>query len=463
MPQPPQFRLRMPIRDTQQARRALALSIFECIRSSNLSKEAIMYYSLVFVANQRLLSLGPDSEARKDALKRFIRRCAILSALPLIENFLLLYKPEPEVGGPSNNFTVNPPPTFDTITDDWDVYGFRNDDLRAIYNALGIEEDFQVKKRWFKGQPSFLATIHKLKKASISNLDLARIYGGTSQSYTYKIDYVIRKMMVFGRILEDPAGMKVFAGDFVEFSERIRKATAREADSFRYDFPAEFACVGFIDGSLIQTSRPGGTTERMFANGEPAWRHFQDAFYSGFGKKHGLKTLLVLLPNGLISVCQPYQTIRHNDITSWNNSGIHEVMREICVNDHGGRQFFLFGDGIFNNVSTKHHLRTYYSIDEDNPNADKKQQNAAMSRMRSSVEHSIGSIKNVFPHVSTWKNFKILDGGARKAADMFLAATLLYNCKAVLYGNQTGSKFGYNKQHMPQSIQEYFDMLRAVE
>ena len=138
-------------------------------------------------------------------------------------------------------------------------------------------------------------------------------------------------------------------------------------------------------------------------------------------------------------------------------------MREICVNDYGDRKFFLFGDGIFNNACTRQHLRTYYSIDGANPDAEKKQQNAAMSRMRSSVEHSIGSIKNMFPHVSTWKNFKILDGGARKAADMFLAATLLYNCKAVLYGNQTSTKFGYNKENMPQSIQEYFDMLRAVE
>ncbi|GMH47781.1 hypothetical protein TrRE_jg6492, partial [Triparma retinervis] len=279
----------MPLRLTQEARRSFALSVHECILSSKNSKEAIIYFSLALVARQMLLSLGPDSEASKDALKNFIRRCAILSALPLIENVLLLYQPEPESGGPSNNFTIDPLPTFDTIKDAWDVYGFKKHHLQEIYNALAIEEDFKVEERWFKGQPSFLATIHKLKKASISNLDLARIYGGTSQSYTYKIEYVIRKMMVFGQVLEDPAGMKVFAGDFEEFADRIRDTIADEEEEFRYDFQDGFGCVGFIDGSLIQTSRPGGTTEQMFANGEQEWRNFQEAFFTGFGKKHGLK------------------------------------------------------------------------------------------------------------------------------------------------------------------------------
>ena len=65
-----------------------------------------------------------------------MRRC--LSVLPLIENVLLLNQPEPESGGPSKNFTINPPPTFDIIKDEWDVYGFRKDDLYAIYNALAI-------------------------------------------------------------------------------------------------------------------------------------------------------------------------------------------------------------------------------------------------------------------------------------------------------------------------------------
>ena len=53
------------------------LSVHECIRSSNLSIISFLGTG----SERKLLSLGPDSVAMKDTLKKFMRRCAILSVL----------------------------------------------------------------------------------------------------------------------------------------------------------------------------------------------------------------------------------------------------------------------------------------------------------------------------------------------------------------------------------------------
>jgi hypothetical protein len=55
------------------------------------SLRAIYLLFLGTTGERKVLAFGPDSEARKDALKKFIGRCAILSVLLLIENVLLLY------------------------------------------------------------------------------------------------------------------------------------------------------------------------------------------------------------------------------------------------------------------------------------------------------------------------------------------------------------------------------------
>jgi hypothetical protein len=81
----------------------------------------------------------------------------------------------------------------------------------------------------------------------------------------------------------------------------------------------------FIDSTCISASRPGGGPD----SNDPTKRKnplIQQAFYNGWKSIHGLKAQSVDLPNGMSYHVSDVDSARHNDLYTWGESNINELL-----------------------------------------------------------------------------------------------------------------------------------------
>ena len=204
--------------------------------------------------------------------------------------------------------------------------------------------------RNFHGETSLLMTLYWLKREKATGLELAERFGFNSKHIHHPRRYSMRKLKAYAIVLEEPSALRLFSDQFPEYAHRISEYLESRAEGRPGAFRPKptFGCVGFIDCAGYETSRPGRTPVHLQGeNLVDDEGEYQNVFYSGYFKGHGIKTQIIVAPTGLVMHLNAHHSIRDNDITSWRESKIAHEMQSISVEEHQGRPYYIYGDGIY--------------------------------------------------------------------------------------------------------------------
>ena len=149
-------------------------------------------------------------------------------------------------------------------------------------------------------------------------------------------------------------------------------------------------CVGFIDGSKLRMSRPGGQNL------------IQRAAYSGHKRFHCLNFQTITVPDGIVlHLFGPLEGRRH-DSTLYRSSGIDQDLEEMLMIDGG--QHCIHGDPAFL-------YRPWAQVGFKGPNLDegKKNFNRSMSKARICAERAYKDIKLHFAFIDFSRKKKALE------------------------------------------------------
>jgi hypothetical protein len=183
--------------------------------------------------------------------------------------------------------------------------------------------------------------------------------------------------------------------------------------------------------------------------------------YSGYLKRHGLKVLTVVFPNGIIAYLYGPISARENNIAllnmSWLNEHLIALQPEIAERRANGENilfFSLFGDRIFPYLMCITHAHEaplggvlpQWLVAE----------NLAMNSLRTSVEWPYGDIIVLF-HIMQHKHNKkyFLSTGLLNVAlhQQFRVVFFLYNCYVCFNGNKFTKFFDLP----PPSLADYLE------
>jgi len=197
---------------------------------------------------------------------------------------------------------------------------------------------------------------------------------------------------------------------------------------------------GFIDGTFIETARPG--------DGQV---HDQQELYNGHHHAHGVVFQGVVTPDGLISsLAGPYEG-RANDMQILLESGLPDRLENLLGHLPLEDRPHLFGDrgymaGRFWGItaSFKKDRNKELSLTE-------KRANLYMSTYRVSVEHGFGWVQSNFPYIGARKMIRT---GLTPVGSMYLVACLLANCLTCLRMNQISLYY----RVLPPLLEDYLEL-----
>ncbi len=180
----------------------------------------------------------------------------------------------------------------------------------------------------------------------------------------------------------------------------------------------------------------------------------QRALYSGYLKRHGLKVLTVVFPNGVIAYLDGPVPARENDIAFLNMSCLNEhlvmLQPETAAAQANGEHilfFSLYGDKIFPYLQCITHAL-------EAPIGERLKV-LAMNSLQTSVEWPYGDITVLF-HIMHSKHHKIyLSTGLlnTKLHQQFYIVFFLYNCYVCFNGNKFTKFFDLP----PPSLADYLE------
>jgi hypothetical protein len=193
---------------------------------------------------------------------------------------------------------------------------------------------------------------------------------------------------------------------FPEYAETIRKTLENEW-GIRFE-PGEFPFMSFTDCNQTKTRTPGsGPAEegRHAAHHEDA-KLLDEASYTRYGKIHGLKTMNIVFPNGIIPWMYGPVSVRENDLGVMNLSDLDQYLVNLqpdvtaaLAEGDDVDYFSTYGDRIFGNLRAINSARqppiggVLEPID--------KSVNKAMSSQRQSVEWPYAVMENMFKILQT--------------------------------------------------------------
>jgi DDE superfamily endonuclease len=180
-------------------------------------------------------------------------------------------------------------------------------------------------------------------------------------------------------------------------------------------------CFGFMDCTLVRTSRPDGANA------------IQRSMYNGHKRCHGLKFQTVATPDGLIfHVFGPEEGRRH-DSTLYRKSNMNAVLAQsLVVND---RQLCLVADSAY----TLHPWLQTMFPGTSNANDEIQAFNKALSGARVAVEWSYKDIRQTWNSLDFKRKLKLNESSIGL---LWIAECLLWNLKVVLgHGCQTREHF----------------------
>jgi len=175
-------------------------------------------------------------------------------------------------------------------------------------------------------------------------------------------------------------------------------------------------CVGFIDGTALSLSRPGGGLQR--------------ACYSGHKRKHALKFQNLLTPDGLFfHLYGPVEGWRH-DMTLYLESGMETTLAGALI--VGGEQYYLYGDVAY---MMRPWLQTPF---EGILSPDEVAHNDALKVPRAAVEWGFKDVKQVCSSLDFPRKLKIREG---PVGLLYKTGALVWNLRCCAYGGPTSTLF----------------------
>jgi len=111
---------------------------------------------------------------------------------------------------------------------------------------------------------------------------------------------------------------------FPEFADAVAaKLNSPEYGNLVFRF---FRIIGFLDCKIDETCTPGSgpVIDEPRSARHPEFPILQEAVFSGYLKRHGLKVLTVVFPNGIIGYLYGPVSARENDIGLLNLSGLNQ-------------------------------------------------------------------------------------------------------------------------------------------
>ena len=175
-------------------------------------------------------------------------------------------------------------------------------------------------------------------------------------------------------------------------------------------------CAGFVDGTAIFIAHPGGGLQR--------------ACYSGHKRRHAVKFLNVLTPDGLFFYLYGPVEGRRHDITLYHESGLDGVLADaMTVN---GEQFYLYADAAF---MLRPWLQTAF---EGLITPDQVAHNKSMNVPRTSVEWGFKDVKQMCSFLDSPSKMKLRE---TPVGLLYKAGALFWNLRCCAYGGATSTFF----------------------
>ena len=127
-------------------------------------------------------------------------------------------------------------------------------------------------------------------------------FGGNWCAYSYVINYFVEHMFKKYYNIISGSSMYYWRDHIANFRETIWRKVAFDdsGDRILNIELNNFRVYGFIDCIGHKTCTPGGGPINDDNDRRPNCYEQQRAFYTRYEKKHGLKTQVVLLPNGMV-------------------------------------------------------------------------------------------------------------------------------------------------------------------
>eukprot|EP00171_Calliarthron_tuberculosum_P007193 IDg7193t1 len=170
-------------------------------------------------------------------------------------------------------------------------------------------------------------------------------------------------------------------------------------------------CIGFIVGTRIQISRPGGDNAR------------QRSMYSGHKRFHCLAFQTVTCPEGLIIHMYGPAESRKPDLVLYTRSALDTELHSHMLIE--GKQYGIYGDSAYTlrpwmQTAFPRHLASSQQV----------QYNRSMNRVRTSVEWSYQEVKPYFKSQDFARKMRVGEG---PVGMLSLCAILLRNFKTCLW------------------------------
>jgi hypothetical protein len=348
--------------------------------------------------------------------------------------------------GVYNQLPRNPPPqnrTIDGFGPEEDVDGdvlerytnFNKAQMHKLYDLFFEEEEFasgfvSVLGHRISLEFSLIIGLYYMKCGTRHVEMQQNTFGGEQTSYSFHINFLYDHLYskYFHKICGD--AYKLYLHQTDEFREAIYRTMF---EPHLDNYPVEdHRLFGFVDGKMYKTCRPGGSGVADTIEEREDLNALQQAFYTHYGKEHGLKAQIVTLPNGMYG--HLYVTNgAQNDRGLINLSGIQEGYRRSF--DESGirvRGFYpvLGGDDTY--PHTEIVIRSYRGEDDGGFRQ-------CFKSARERVEHHLGLAISLWRLLTRYHLHKILE------RDVFLkrlvVAHFLTNCKSCFDGNTVSSAF----------------------
>lgn len=212
---------------------------------------------------------------------------------------------------------------------------------------------------------------------------------------------------------------------------------------------------GFVDDHNVPTQRPGAGPRGDVDRAPRRWGAYwlQRSFWSGYFRKHGLKFMSVLLPNGMFT-CIYTASHMENDVGVLNMSGLATYMMEIFQFLPGTNVFpCLFGDRIFKECATvtSHSFLSIEMRYRLHPNGIIRTILRRLNSLRQCIELEYGAMSQLFKMMDDPRQYSILRDGGRMASRIPMVCFFLKNCHNCFRGSPTTTVFNT----APPTIEEY--------
>lgn len=212
--------------------------------------------------------------------------------------------------------------------------------------------------------------------------------------------------------------------------ERMHNNILRSREYVFHDIPFEtFRYFGFIDDTSLKMARPGDEPTRFY----DFIHDIQRAFFSNYACGHGLKSQVIILPNGMIGSVF-IAALRHNDQGMINMSVICNYLISLLQNIQLppiGLLPSLYADGIFT-------PQPVISPRYRNPNEWETRFNCRMAGIRQYEEFFFADHQNLFKLFSMGWKLKLFRRG-KYIRKLSLMSFFVLNCYYCL--NNSRSNF----------------------